>query len=560
MTDGADGAAGATACIPPGVAGWPIPAANWYHAGMMKRRLPVQLGAVALAFSCGAFAQTSQLFDGDFESGTFQGWIPGGDNGGFASIAARGSCYSGNDTSAITFNGNDTSNYAALLRSNAAGNPDSVARLRSQPFTAGNGVIFSALSETLDGDPGHHPVEFGVNIIDASGNTVAELPYRTAVIQLSQGCPSEPRDAAFSQHFIDTHHFAGQEISIEFTQHTRFDGLGYFTLIDNVLYLDQGQFVLNSGQPIAVAGTGLTRSGTFFLDPRATVDPDNGPLELSYRWFIDGEDSIREIDIPCVNLNEDFNLEAGNNTATLYVSDGFHYAADTIRFVIPDGTVTSGSVEDAELNQDGNLDEGEEDDVDDDTGDTDTDTSDTGDDVDGGTDPLAGATLTDPLDECDVDLSAVIVDDDGSGGQGGGTDGNSRPVISVEAEQIDYSLADGDPVFIADSVTISDADDDIIESVTISISNNQPGDSLSLDAAVGIAVAGSGSSSIILRQADSNDPASAEDFAAAVEDIEYDYNVPAGEDAVVTNRNITYVANDGTDNSETAQSVVDVMQ
>jgi len=68
-----------------------------------------------------ASAQARLLFDGDFESGTFQGWIPSGEKGGFASVAAKGSCFSGNDTTAISFNGNDTSNYAALLRSNAAG-------------------------------------------------------------------------------------------------------------------------------------------------------------------------------------------------------------------------------------------------------------------------------------------------------------------------------------------------------------------------------------------------------------------------------------------------------
>ena len=311
---------------------------NWYHSGIMKINSVLQIAGLAfglVATSPALHAQASLLFDGDFESGTFQGWIPGGDNGGFASIAARGTCYSGNDTTAISFDGNPASNYAALLRSNANGNPDSIARLRSQPFRAGNGIIFSALSETLDPDPGNHPVELTVNIINSEGNTVAELPLRTAVIQLAQGCPSEGRDAVFSKQFIDTHHFAGQEISIEFTQHTRFDGLGYFTLIDNVLFIDQGQFVLNSGQPIAVAGTGVTTSGTFYLDPRASVDPDDGPLDLDYRWFVDGEESTRDVDMPCINLNEDFRLSAGNNKATLYATDGFHYDADTIRFVIP---------------------------------------------------------------------------------------------------------------------------------------------------------------------------------------------------------------------------------
>ena len=504
-----------------------------------------------LLWGTGVHAQATLLFDGDFESGTFQGWIPGGENGGFASIAAKGSCYSANDTTAISFNGDPTSNYAALLRSNAAGNTDSVARLKSEPFTAGNGIIFSALSETLDADPGHKPVNFVVRILDSQGSPVSEQPYNTAIIQLAQGCPSVKRDAAFSRHFIDTHHLAGQEISIEFSQNTKHESLGYFTLIDNVLFISEGQFLLSTSQPIAVAGTGITTSGTFFLDPRASKDPDDGPVALDYSWFIDGEDSVRHLDIPCVNLNEDFQLSPGNNTATLYATDGFSYAADTIRFVIPEESTSSNS-------------SGNGDNTDDSGNGTDTNvdlaTTDENGETENGN--STNVTLSDPLEECDVDVSEVAVDNSESGGNGGGTDGNTPPVIEIggtngEPLVVDYSIS-GAPVNVADNVSISDADGDNIVSVTVSIQNPGNVDRLLADSIAGFLVSGSGSTSITIALNNPESPASDEAFAAAVESIEFEYIVPSGEDPDTSNRTISYSANDGTDSSETVTSIVDV--
>ena len=511
----------------------------------------VGLGLVVtlLIWVTGAHAQATLLFDGDFESGTFQGWIPGGENGGFASIASKGSCYSANDTTAISFNGNPTSNYAALLRSNAAGNTDSIARLKSVPFTAGNGVVFSALSETLDADPGHKPVNFVVRILNSEGNPVSEQPYNTSIIQLAQGCPSVKRDAAFSRHFIDTHHLAGQEISIEFSQNTNYESLGYFTLIDNVLFIPEGQFLLSTSQPIAVAGTGITTSGTFFLDPRASKDPDDGPVALSYSWFIDGENSVRQIDIPCVNLNEDFLLAPGNNKATLYATDGFNYAADTIRFVIPEDSTSSGND-----NNSGDSSNGE------DTND-DTDTMDDNDGTDGGDD--SGVTLSDPLEECDVDVSEVAADIGDNGGiSGGGTDGNTPPVIDVggtdgDPPVVDYSIS-GLPVNVAENVSIFDADGDNIVSVTVSIQNPREVDRLLADSIAGFLVTGTGSTTITIALNNPESPASNEAFSAAVESIQFEYIVPSGEDPDTSNRTITYSANDGIDSSETVTSIVDV--
>jgi hypothetical protein len=45
------------------------------------------------------------LFDGGFESGTLQGWIPG--TQGTAIVTRRASCFSSNDTRALNIQGHD---------------------------------------------------------------------------------------------------------------------------------------------------------------------------------------------------------------------------------------------------------------------------------------------------------------------------------------------------------------------------------------------------------------------------------------------------------------------
>ena len=529
---------------------------------LVVNRLLKMIFSAALGIAPGAsFAQTGLLFDGDFESGTFQGWIPGGINGGFATVAAKGTCYSGNDTTAISFNGDPTSNYAALLRSNAAGKTGSIATLRSQPFTAGNGIVFSALSETMNDDPRHHPVDLVVKIINAEGEVVSEQPYRTAIIRLAPGCPGGPRrDAAFSGHFIDTHHLVDQQISIEFNQNTRHDGLGYFTLIDNVVYIDKNQLLLTTSAPRAVAGTGITTSGTFFLDPRASTDPDDAPLALDYSWFIDGEDSVRDIDVPCVNLNEDLQLSAGNNTATLYVNDGFSYSADTIRFVIPENATSGGNG--------GNGDNTNSDSTDTTNNSDSTDTagvnepeSDTEPDDD--TANQGNITLTDPLNECDVDLRVPETEptDDMDGGDngddngiGGGTGGNSPPNIVAgdgsAIASVTFTIGGG-AVNLLSAIDIFDADSNAqIQSVTVSISNPVEGDSLSATNLPATIASSSGQNSntpvtsITLSPANGSTPSEA-DYEQAVIGIQFEY-LPSG--TVVTGtRTVTYSANDGID-------------
>ncbi len=522
--------------------------------------------AQSVFFVSNADAQTGLLFDGDFESGTFQGWTPGGINGGFASLAAKGSCFSGNDTTAISFNGNPTSNYAALLRSNPNGDTDSIATLRSQPFIAGNGVIFSALTETLSADPGDQPVDFIVNIIDSTGAVISEQPYRTAIVQLAEGCPSEPRDTAFSGHFIDTHQLVGQEIAIEFTQNTRGEGLGYFTLIDNVVFIDESSFLLSTSQPRAVAGTGITTSGTFFLDPRSSTDPDDAPFDLSYSWFINGETSIRELDIPCVNLNSDVQLDAGNNIATLYVNDGFSYSADTIRFVIPEES--SGTTATATDTTD---DTGTDTDTDTDTG---TDTTD-GTDTDTDTDTATGPTLTDPLNECDVDLTADFLDpptdDDGTDGTDGdatdGGDGVGDPTNDGGTVEPSISVTGGASFTIGGNAVNPSSNATITQSslgasiisATVSVQNPQDGDSLSLDnPPTGLDVSGQQSATLLIRL-EAGAQVTDETFENAIESITYSYEVPAGATPVTTARTISYTVNDGNDVSGIQTTLVTII-
>ena len=168
--------------------------------------------AITLVLASPAVPVTAQdlLFDGDFESGTFQGWTPGGDNGGSALIAAKNSCYSSSDTTGISFNGNPANNFAALLRSNAAGEKTSVARLRSNNFPAGRGILFSALSETSDANASDDPSDLTVRILDSEGKVLSALPVETAVVQLAVGCPSVKRDTAFAVHYIDTSQHNGE--------------------------------------------------------------------------------------------------------------------------------------------------------------------------------------------------------------------------------------------------------------------------------------------------------------------------------------------------------------
>jgi hypothetical protein len=510
---------------------------------------PAFLGSLALLFLLSvtrvSFAQ-SLLFDGDFESGTFQGWTPGGENGGFTTLAAKGTCYSSNDTTAISFNGDPANNYAALLRSNPNGEVSSVATLRSANFAAGNGLLFSALSETSELNPSTRPVDFVVRILDSEGKPLAELPLQTAVISLTDGCPSSKRDTAFSVHYIDTRQYNG-EISVEFAQNTRFPGLGYFTLIDNVVYVEKGNIFVNQTQPIAVAGTSLTSSNILFLDPRSSIDPDNLPAPLKFSWFINDEDSIRLYDMPCVNLNSDFELPAGNHVATLYATDGINYSADTLRFVVTSNS--SATVQPADSDEDGN----------DTTNKNITLSTPEGElivnEVNLVTDDV---TQSDPRQECDIDVSGTL---DGSDP---GESGLSIDIDATSEESYDATfIIDGDPVSVtSNSVQIQSSEEESVMLITVTIDNPESTDVLTAasNPVSTLKVSNSGTSSVSISPDVPNSTVSDTDYETVLEAIEFEYTVGDGDTPVTDQRSVSYSVTDSAGNTASTSSTVSIQE
>lgn len=292
----------------------------------MKQRTFIRgFGALLVALPMGAFA-VQPLFNGDFEAGVFQGWTPGGTDGGIATVGAQGSCFSYDDTTGLSLNGN----FAALLRSNAAGAKASTGTLTSDPFTAGSGISFALLSESADWIRARRPVTLEVRLLDASGTLlVSHSLSGMSVVRLHAGCPSEPRNGVFSGHYIDTTPFAGQEVQLQFSQHTNVGGAGFFTLVDDVTLYEASEVALVVNRPIAVAGTSLTTGGSVQLDGSGSVHPLG--LEMTYRWFLDGETTPR--DGITVSVSD---LEAGANRVVLFVDDGTHVIGDTLLFVVPE--------------------------------------------------------------------------------------------------------------------------------------------------------------------------------------------------------------------------------
>ena len=488
------------------------------------------------------------LFDGDFET-AFQGWTPGGQNGGQAVLAARNTCFSGNDTTAISFNGNDPlNNFTALLRSGPGASVDSVATLRSNNFLAGNGIIFSALSETADGSRSDTPVSFSVRILDSEGGILAELPVQTAVIALTPGCPSTKRDAAFSVHYIDTKPFNG-EISIEFTQHTNFEGLGFFTLIDNVVFVEKGEVFVNQTQPIAVAGTQLTTSNILFLDPRSSIDPDGLPSPLQFSWFIDGEENVRFFDLPCVNVNGDFTLGVGNHVATLYATDGVNYSADTLRFVVTSSFSGATDTTDGGDSGDGTGDgSGVNPNITLTTprdGDIITPGVVAGDGLTGD-----GTTLTDPREECDIDVADALEDSAPPGADGVSENGDLSIDVDTSVEGIPsstFTVNPGTPVNITGAVVdIQSVDSNSVDSIIVTIDSAVTGDSLSLSGEPAtLNVAPNVTNTMItITPADANSPVSDEDYETALESILFEYEPEDENDINDTERTINYTASD----------------
>lgn len=466
--------------------------------------------------------------------------MPSGENGGFASLAAKGTCYSGNGTTAISFNGDLKNQYAALLRSNTEGNPASIAKLRSANFAAGNGILFSALSETTDAQKSTKPVNLVVRILDSEGKPLSELSIQTAVINLAPGCPSSKRDTAFSVHYIDTRPYNG-EISVEFRQQTNSPGFGFFTLIDNVILVENGQIFVNQTQPIAIAGTSLTSSNILFLDPRDSIDPDNLPAPLQFSWFINDEETIRLFDLPCINLNSNIELTPGNHVATLYATDGVNYSADTLRFVVGGTSTTTSSTDSTTNNTTNNniiL------------------TTPKGDPIVNETNQVSsdGVTLTDPQNECDIDVASVI--------QGNESDSLAIDVDSSSDAVFNatFTIGAGTVNITSSGININSPENESVTQVVVTINNADANDTLNVNAnsVSTLNVSNTETSSVTISPNVEGSTVSDSDFEIVLEALVFEYTVNGV--ANTDERVITYSATDSASNSVSTTSTITIQE
>lgn len=136
--------------------------------------------------------------------------------------------------------------YALLIRSNDAGDPGSIAVVRTLPFVPQNPLfIMDQLSEV-----GSEGIALSLRVLRANGELIEEreLPVHTGgyVPALEEwheaigGFPEITTDSAvpgqFTRDYVDTSvwHEDGEEIVLEFRQHTLAEQNGFFTLLDNL--------------------------------------------------------------------------------------------------------------------------------------------------------------------------------------------------------------------------------------------------------------------------------------------------------------------------------------
>jgi len=382
-----------------------ILARNGEHCSLLRRFL-VTISAIFFAVCTTTASAFGLLTGGDFESGTLFGWAGGGENGGVAFVAANGTCFSAADTTGIRLPGN----FSAAIRSNAEGDTGSVGTLTSGPFAAGDGIAFLALTESADGERSSRPNRVEVSILSEAGSELRTIPFFTSVIALANGCPSEPRNGTFSSHFVDTRQFLGENIRVQIRANTRQHGRGNFTLIDRVVLFEEGEAPIFTGRPIAVAGTSLTSNGTFRYDASLSVSPVG--RELTYLWFVDGEEQPLEGQQVCVET-----LEPGTQTSvTLVVSDGFNAESDTMLVAFPESDVDGIVVDSDDFNR----------------GDEDADLN-------------TGRELFDP--ECVSAQEDILFPDDDTGGNGDdGSNGDTGDGSGIEGDTGDDASASPDPV------------------------------------------------------------------------------------------------------------------
>lgn len=201
----------------------------------MKKFLPATLLAITTLVAAPLSYAAYLLPGGDFESGDFFGWVPSSSLGGISEVVYQGTCYSGNDTTGISFFGD----AAAKLRSNEGGQIESGASITSEVFTAGSAISFAALSEVPFGQSSEH----AVSLLDVDDNEImSHRIERTGSAVLTPGCPNAPANGEFTGHLIDTNLFEGQEVKVRFKQSTNRAGFGLFTLVDDVFVYEPVEF------------------------------------------------------------------------------------------------------------------------------------------------------------------------------------------------------------------------------------------------------------------------------------------------------------------------------
>ncbi len=294
----------------------------------------------ALLYTAFASHAAQPLPNGDFETGTLTGWTNNSTSGAVATIVQRGSCFSAHDTTGLNIRGAN----AALLRSNANGDRSSEAIITSSAFSAGDGVAFIALSESVVGLV-DQTVNLTVQLLDASNDAIIiSQSINTARAQLYKGCPSTADSTSFRSHYVSTRAYTGNRIKLRLIQSTKIKGSSFFTLIDQVALFNQGEQPIFHTRPHPQAGVSETNWGTPHLDSSGSFDPDKTIEELSFSWYIDNE-PVRDFRNPCVA-----DLSDGNHTAVLYVNDGQHLISDVIQFVIdePDSLRTAFTAQEPE--------------------------------------------------------------------------------------------------------------------------------------------------------------------------------------------------------------------
>ena len=184
-----------------------------------------------------------------FETGYLGGFgHPGADwwtspEGGMVVIVEEGQDFSGLvGEEALVFEGD----HAALLRSSEDADPDTWGHLLTDPFVpVVPTLVFDQLSEVDD-----RGVELDLAILDEHG---AVLQQQTVAVDTGGFVPGLPpggeplpdfpeivqgggTPGTFVQHVIDLTPYwqGGQTIQVRIRQHTRIEGAGFFTLLDDV--------------------------------------------------------------------------------------------------------------------------------------------------------------------------------------------------------------------------------------------------------------------------------------------------------------------------------------